>query len=376
MQPPPHDQLIADLRSLRERGLTRLRETRLNALDTAAMLCGTMGGAPEGQTSAEPYRPAAIEELVGRAVAELGGGNLTGAAEYTFGLASGTRDWPIGERRKSAAAVYGVSVERFRKHHEQLIINETAEAILRLCLAAATAGTPRSPRLQHPATLALGPVTLDFMPVELINGVDIVVSSENVYLEASKIFRNSLSAALRRACAEVNEAGEIVDDVIRRELTQWLRVNGRLGLPVAPGSVAVTEAGRMRRSGVRRVYHAAVATPCADGNQYEFSVEAMTQAVRNIFRLAEHERALFGPPLRSIALPIFGAGRGGLDPTQSLDRLWGAIEREIDADTLSRWDLHIITHAPRDAEAVIRRFGQESPAGLPHGESGHGDGAG
>ncbi len=113
-----------------------------------------------------------------------------------------------------------------------------------------------------------------------------------------------------------------------------------------------------------------MATPCADGNQYEFSVEAMTLAVRNIFRLAEHERALFGPPLRSIALPIFGAGRGGLDPAQSLDRLWGAIERETDTDSLSRWDLHIVTHAPRDAEAVLRRFGPESPAGLPRGGPG------
>ncbi|WP_113705636.1 macro domain-containing protein [Nonomuraea lactucae] len=374
MQPPSHDQLTADLRSLREKGLTRMRDARLSALHAATVLCGTVGEDPEGQALIEPYRPAAMEELVRRAVAELGGGHLTGAAEYTFGLASGTRDWPIGERRKSAASVYGVSVERFRKHHEQLIINETAEAILRLCLAATTASTPSPAGLRRPATRALGPVILDFMPVELINGVHIVVSSENVYLEASKIFRNSLSAALRRACAEVNEAGEIVDDVIRRELTQWLRVNGRLGLPVAPGSVAVTEAGRLRRSGVQRVYHAAVATPCADGNQYEFSVEAMTQAVRNVFRLAEHERALFAPPLRSIALPLFGAGRGGLDPAQSLDRLWSAIEREIDADTLSGWELHIITHAPRDAEAVIRRFGQESPAdrlgGLPRGGPG------
>lgn len=374
MQPPLHDQLIADLRSLRERGLTRLRDTRLNALDTAVVLCGTLGGDPKEPAAAEPYRPAAIEELVRRAVAELGGGNLTDAAAYTFGLATGTRDWPIGERRKSAASIYRVSIERFRKHHEQLIINETAEAILRLCLAAETAGVPCPARLPQPAVLPLGPVTLDFMSVELVSGIDIIVSSENIYLEASKIFRNSLSATLRRACAEVNEAGELVDDVIRRELTQWLRANGRLGLPVAPGSVAVTDAGRLRRSGVRRVYHAAVATPCADGTRYEFSLEAITRAVRNVFRLSEYERTRFRPPLRSIALPLFGAGRGGLAATQSLAWLWTVIEREIDADTLRRWDLHIITHASRDAEAVIRYFREGSPIdglnGFSRGELG------
>ncbi|MFD9942444.1 macro domain-containing protein [Nonomuraea sp. NPDC059023] len=360
MQPPLHHELIADLRSLRERGPTRLRDTRLPALDTAVALCGIAGEDAKGRPPAETYRPAALEELLRRAMAELGGGNLTGAAEYTFGLAPGTRDWPIGERRKSAASVYGVSVERFRKHHEQLIVKETAEAILRLCLA--SGATDFSPYgLRHPAVLPLGPVTLDFTPVELISGIDIVVSSENVYLEASKIFRNSLSAALRRACAEVDETGELVDDVIRRELTQWLHKRGRLGLPVAPGSVAVTEAGRLRRAGVRRVYHAAVAVPRADGNDYEFSPAAMTRAIHSIFRLAEEERSRFQPHLRSMALPLFGAGRGGLDPAQSMEWLWTAIERDIDPETVRRWDLHIITRTRRHAEAVIRHFAPPSP---------------
>lgn len=357
MQPPIHDQLVADLRTLRERGLTRLRETLLSALDAAAVLCGHGATTSAAQGPGDPYRPAAVEELLSEAIAELGGGNLTAAAEYTFGLVAGTRDWPIGERRKKAASIYGVSTERFRKHHEPLIVDQTAEAILRLCMSAEVprprrpARVPRSPAAHH-----LGPVTLDFMPVEIVSGIDVIVSSENVYLEASKIFRNSLSAALRRACAEYNEAGELVDDIIQRELTQWMRAHGRLGLPVAPGTVAVTDAGRLRRAGVRRIYHSAVAVPRAGGEEYEFSPEAVARAVHNIFRLAEHERTLFTPPLRSVALPLFGAGRGGLDPEESLSWLWAAVEHELGDGVLHRWELHIVTQVPRDAEAVIHYF--------------------
>lgn len=360
MQPPAHDQLVADLRTLRERGLTRLRGTRLHALDAAAMLFRAGGSAAAEQVSAELYRPAAVEELLRQAIIELGGGNLAAAAEYTFGLATGTRDWPIGERRKKAALIYGVSTERFRKHHERVVVDQTAEAILRLCIGTETRPRPSPRQLpRSPAAHDLGPVTLDFMPVEMISGIDVIVSSENVYLEASKIFRNSLSAALRRACAESTEAGQLIDDVIQRELTQWLRAHGRLGLPVAPGTVAATDAGRLRQAGVRRIYHSAVAVPRAGGSEYEISPETVARAVGNVFRLAEQERSQFEPPLRSIAFPLFGAGRGGLDPAESMSWLWAAVERELNDSALRRWELHIISQRPRDAQAVIRHFGHD-----------------
>jgi O-acetyl-ADP-ribose deacetylase (regulator of RNase III) len=360
MQPPAHDQLVADLKTLRERGLTRLRGTRLAALDAAATVYGEGGPTSAEQVPSEVFRPAAVEELLRRAIIELGGGNLSAAAEYTFGLATGTRDWPVGERRKKAAMIYGVSTERFRKHHEHLIVDQTAEAILRLCISSEVRRQPSPSRLPRtPAVHNLGPVTLDFMPVEMITGIDVIVSSENVYLEASKIFRNSLSAALRRACAESTEAGQVIDDVIQRELTQWLRAHGRLGLPVAPGTVAATDAGRLREAGVRRIYHSAVAVPRAGGSEYEIAPETVARAVNNVFRLAEQERSQFEPPLRSIAFPLFGAGRGGLEPTESMSWLWAAVERELHDSVPRRWDLHIITQSPRDAQAVFHHFGQD-----------------
>ncbi|WP_207945266.1 hypothetical protein, partial [Actinomadura rubrisoli] len=133
MGPPAHQDLVADLHALRRRGPTRVRGLPLAALEAIVVLCGH-DTAPVGGDLVESYRLAALEDVLRRAVGALGGGNLATAAEYVFGLAQGTRDWPIGERRKQAALVYGVSTERFRKHHERLIVEQTAEAMLRLCL--------------------------------------------------------------------------------------------------------------------------------------------------------------------------------------------------------------------------------------------------
>ncbi|ACY96974.1 MULTISPECIES: Appr-1-p processing domain-containing protein [Thermomonospora] len=354
MEPPAYELLTADLKKLRERGLARLRQTSLPALETAAALCGD--GDP---ASGSMYRTATLEDILRKAVADLGG-DLSEAAGYTFGLVSGTRDWPVGERRKRAAAIYGVSTERFRKHHEQLIVEQVAESILKLCKTneSARSAPPSAPALPDgPRELRLGgpelPVTLHFMPVEMVRGVDVIVSSENVYLEISKLFRSSLSAALRRAAARISETGEILDDVIQRELTQWMRKHGRFGLPVAAGTVAPTTPGEMARAGVRRLYHAAVAVPRMGGDAYDITPEAVARAVRNVFHLAEQERERFDPPLRSIAFPLFGAGRGGLDPAVSFGYLWAALEREIGGRS-GHWDLHLITRSRRDAEAVVR----------------------
>ncbi|WP_344904154.1 hypothetical protein [Actinomadura meridiana] len=357
MPTPTHDQLVADLRTLRERGLTRLRDIRLDALESAVALYRHDGRAPRARPPDEAYRPAAVEELLRQAVIELGGGKLSTAAGFTFGLAAGARDWTVGERRREAASIYGVSTERFRKHHEQLIVDQTAEAVLRLCMPPVSprpVSPPPSPQTADvppgPAVIHLGPITLDYMPVEMITGVDAIVSSENVYLEASKIFRNSLSAALRRACAETTGTGEIVDDVVQRGLADWMRRHGRPGLPVAPGTVATTGPGRLAASGVRRIYHAAVAVPVGDGNEYDLSPEAVARAVRGVVRLAGRER----PPVRSIALPLFGAGRGGLDAAESLSWLWAAVERELDADP--SLDVHLIARSPTTARTIIARF--------------------
>jgi O-acetyl-ADP-ribose deacetylase (regulator of RNase III) len=358
--PVTHEGLLADLRTLRRNGLVRLRGVPLETLYAAAARCGVLGGSTE---------PAAIEELLRQAIGGLGGGDLAVAAEYTFGLAPGTRGWAIGERRRRAAQTYGVSVERFRKHHERLVVEQVAEEVIKLCATTAADAGPGGPvappdpdvlvRAGHttlPLRLPLGgrerELTLHVKPVELLRDIDVLVSSENVSLEMSKMFKTTVSAALRRAGARRDAAGEIVDDTVQRELTEWLRRNGRVGYPVTAGTVAVTGPGALASEGIRRIYHAGVATPRPDSDDYSVSPDAVAIAVRNVLRLAGAERDRHTPPLSSICLPLFGAGHGGVPAVTSFRWLWAALDQEL--DEMAPWRLHVVTHSTEQAEEIVR----------------------
>lgn len=120
-----HEELVADLRLVRERGLGHLRRYAVPALHAACRLCDL--------TTSDDQEPAAVESLLRQAVLLLGGGRSGQAAEYTFGLVQGTKLWTATDRRKAAAKAQGVSVERFRKGYELQIIELVAENILEEC---------------------------------------------------------------------------------------------------------------------------------------------------------------------------------------------------------------------------------------------------
>ena len=133
---PALDEVVADLRILRERGLVRLRHTDLK-------VCRGQPAAP-GWPTAAGGGPGAVEAMLRTAVENLGGGTLGGAASATFGLGRGERDMAAQDRRRRAALVYGVSLERFRKHHERIVLEQVAEEILKLCMTSdAVTGSPR-----------------------------------------------------------------------------------------------------------------------------------------------------------------------------------------------------------------------------------------
>ncbi|SDG79148.1 hypothetical protein SAMN05421505_10837 [Sinosporangium album] len=343
----PHADLIAELRIVRERGLLRLRQAPLPSLTACAERLGlpTAGG----------LLPTSITTMLHRVVAELGEGTLAGATALTLGVAPGTRDMAAQDRRRKAADVYGVSVERFRKHHERLILEHVADKILDLCQRT----VPPPPRDAEPVPPSVPAVRLR-MPhrrgdlhltvhgrrVETLSGIDVLVSSENVYLEMAKTFKSSLSGTLRNVAARRNALGEVVDDVLQRELHEWLHKHSRTGMPVAPGTVIATSPGELVRQGVRRIYHAATAIPRPHTDDYAIEPAGVLRAVHGVFALAREERPDFDPPLRSVCLPLFGSGRGGLPLATSLAYAWPALEAEL---AEGDWDVHLIT---RDAEGI------------------------
>ncbi|MGI5243268.1 macro domain-containing protein [Dactylosporangium sp. CA-139066] len=359
---PSHDALTAELRQLRRTGLVRLRGSTFTALTQAAMLAGLAkeeGGA----------NPAAVESLLRSAIQRLGGGRLGDAAEYTFGLVHGTRDWPAQDRRRQAAETYRVSVDRFRKHYEEIVCAQTAEAILsllhdRVDVPREAPSTKREGRLVAATVDARSrhdsiPVVVHCCSVDTITGVDIVVSPTNTFFELASVYKVSIAACLRSAGALKSAVGEIVVDAVARDLDVWRRANMRVGLPVAPGTVAPTPVEPGSGLGFRWIYHAAVATPRAGTNDYFVEPSAIARAVRNVFAAARAGGSEAAP--RSICFPLLGAGRGGLDAWTSASNLWRAVRAELTGGSQpSALAVHMVVLTEADAE-VVRQVLAEPP---------------
>ncbi|BCM70600.1 hypothetical protein EASAB2608_05934 [Streptomyces sp. EAS-AB2608] len=388
---PTHESLVAELRELRRRGLPGLRHCTRDALREAAVAAGLCGGPDDEQTG--------IEELLGAAVRRLAGGHpvrdddscdpLARAAAHSFGIFAARRGVPGTDRRKAAAGVYGVTTERFRKSQEHDVVAELAAAVLAVAREAAvgptdgqraevvtelTAPAAAAPSAYaapsagvrsrrpgaRPVTAAAAPagrITVRVCPIEEVRDVDILVSSENTYLEMSKTFRPTVSGALRRAAALRDAAGEIVDDVLSRELGVWLRTHGRAGRPVRPGTVVATSSGALAAQGVRRVHHAAIATPVGGGDRYHVSPAVLGEVVRASFELARHESEFLSLPMSSICFPLLGAGRGGLPVETVARRLLDAIRAELRRDP--SWAVVLVT--PEESHARLLTAASSAP---------------
>ncbi|MEU6589595.1 macro domain-containing protein [Streptomyces sp. NPDC046881] len=384
---PPHESLVAELRELRRRGLPGLRHCTRDALRSAAVAAGLCTGPDDEQTG--------IEELLGAAVRRLAGGHpvrdddscdpLARAAAHSFGIFAARRGVPGTDRRKAAAGVYGVTTERFRKSQEHDVIAELAAAVLAVAREAVTgagaarrigaaggpgtpvaaappgAGVPARRRGARPVAAApvapAGRITVRVCAIEDVRDVDVLVSSENTYLEMSKTFRPTVSGALRRAAALRDASGEIVDDVLSRELGVWLRTHGRTGMPVRPGTVVATSSGALAAHGVRRIHHAAIATPVGDGDRYHVSPAVLGEVVRTSFELARHESEFLSLPMSSICFPLLGSGRGGLPVETVARRLLDALRAELRRDP--SWSVLLVT--PEESHARLVTAASSAP---------------
>ncbi|MFI7874733.1 hypothetical protein [Streptomyces salinarius] len=354
--------VLREVKMIRAEGLVRIRDLFLPLLRQAA------AARSAAVTDAWPVE---VENLLRTALSGLGGGDLQEAAGLTLGLAPGMRDRPAADRRRLAAKVYSVSVERFRKSHEEMVLGQIAEQI---CWIAGTraGGTDAShvpllaPYLQHRA-LSVGPVslTLHVHPVELLRDVDVIVSPLNTHLSLPEMYKASVPAALRRAGALRDATGDVIADPVHDALLDWRAANGLRGRPVLPGTVAPTGSGALAAGGVRRIYHAAVTVPRSGTNDYDVTPQDVTAAAARALALMDQERDGFGPPLRSVCFPLLGAGRGGLPPQTSISALWAALA----ADTAQDRDVHLVVRRPSLADLVtdvlrarrLHRPGDELP---------------
>lgn len=342
--------ILREVKMVRAEGLVRLRDLDLPALRRAAALVS-----PD-ITDAWPVE---VENVLREAVSRLGGGHLQEAAGYSLGLAPGMRDLVAGDRRKRAAKVYDLSVERFRKSQEEMILGQVAEQVCwlaetRVHSATATGIPLLAPHVQH-RVLQVGPLraTVHVHPVELVRDIDVIVSPSNTHLGLPEMYKASVAASLRRAGAVRDATGGVVDDPVRDSLLAWRRENGVLGRPVQPGTVAPTGPGALVGRGVRRIYHAAVAVPRPGTSDYDVNPQDVVAAAGAALALIDEERDTFAPPLRSICFPLLGAGRGGLPTRTSATALWTALA----AGAGPGREIHLVVRRARQADEVAEAVG-------------------
>ncbi|MET8683790.1 hypothetical protein ABZV77_06200 [Streptomyces sp. NPDC004732] len=340
---------------MRRAGVVRLREIDTPELSRiAGELPGGNGGLSGG----------GVEKLLRAAVVEIGGGSLQTAAEYTLGLAQGTRDWPPADRRRRAAQVYGVSVERFRKHHEVMVLGQVAEQVVGLAARVPAdiggAAVARLPAAHREIPLYLHgravTVTVHVHSVDLLRDVDVVVSPSNTYFALPAAYKSSVSATLRRAGASKDPTGGVVEDHVHDELRGWAARHGAPGRAAMPGTVVATSSGALAEQGVRRIYHVAVAVPRPETNDYDVQPVDVTRGVARAFALLAEESRAGDRPLTSICLPLLGAGRGGLPPLESFGALWTAVEAELARG--ADWDVHFVVRRHARADLIERLLTQ------------------
>jgi O-acetyl-ADP-ribose deacetylase (regulator of RNase III) len=141
--------------------------------------------------------------------------------------------------------------------------------------------------------------------VENIDFADVWVSSENTNMQMARFYDRSLSGTIRYLGARKDAGNRIVDDVVARELAaqrgkDWV---------VEPATVFVTSAGELARSNkVRHIVHVA-AVAGQPGTGYE-PVKNLAGCVTAALRAAE-QLARDRDDVRSVCLPLLGAGTGG-----------------------------------------------------------------
>jgi hypothetical protein len=118
-----HDKLTQELGLVREKGLPRLRRLDLPQLSS---------GAQQLDLQADVDGPSAIEELIRRAVAALGGGDYGEAASAMMGLATGTRGLGPRQRRERAGDLLEMSESTFRTRHQAELVRDIANQVLML----------------------------------------------------------------------------------------------------------------------------------------------------------------------------------------------------------------------------------------------------
>jgi O-acetyl-ADP-ribose deacetylase (regulator of RNase III) len=222
-----------------------------------------------------------------------------------------------------------------------------------------------------------------------MHDIDVLVNSENDYMQMARIFESkTVSALLRYYGSCIDKAGRLVEDTVQDELDCRIYADKELHKrPVGVSTVIVTNAGHpesslITRNHARYIFHtAAVSVEDGQYGKYLRPVQSdsglkrcvkntldkileMNAARGNIWPEGTDERkqAQEGEksyqPITSIVIPMFGSGHGGRETKEVIPAIVDGVHEflidrlEEKPNKLTLTDLYLCVYYQEDVEPM------------------------
>ena len=226
--------------------------------------------------------------------------------------------------------------------------------------------------------------------ISQVRGIDVLVSSENDYLQMARFFESrTISSTLRLRGAQVQ--GGRFHDTIQKEIDTQLEGRFR---PLGAGECVVTSAGGpgsalVKFNGAKYIVHVvAVQSVIANATVAPFShPDQIVDCVRSVLvkvceineasgvvsppgsearSLQERRRRDGYIPVRSVIFPLFGTGRGGAEKADVIELMLNGLEdflnrRTFQGELKGLTDIYLSAYLTSDVEQVSNALAKRFP---------------
>jgi O-acetyl-ADP-ribose deacetylase (regulator of RNase III) len=188
------------------------------------------------------------------------------------------------------------------------------------------------------------------------HGVDIIVNTENNYMQMARVHENhTVSSVLRYLGSDFDGRGNLLEDTVQLELDEQVKALG--GRPVQLGTVLVTVAGhtrsKLRHNGFKYIFHAATVEVTHKVKLANMQPMSDPDAIRECVCECLQRASQLDTELESIIFPLFGAGQAKAKPKRVAEAMLTGVERflERNAQTPLR-RIYLCAYRERDLKIV------------------------
>ncbi len=246
---------------------------------------------------------------------------------------------------------------------------------------------PETEKVAHACKLYLATGSITRM-----KKIDVLVNTENDYMQMARIFESkTISALLRYFGSQVSEGGDLLEDTVQDELDAVI-AHEKLQRPVGVGTVIVTSAGHdqselVSRNRIRYIFHTAAVSVEGEGTEKRLepmrdnsSIRRATYNTLKKVNAVNEKQGCIAPTetakraaqesqrenynlIKSIMLPLFSSGHGGRPSHEVvpgiLDGIKDYLEEYADADgpnSTSLREIYLCTYFEEDVDMMRQAF--------------------